>query len=101
MQSIITIRSSKNLFGTCLIILAFCIGGIGNVWGQKRNVNNKINSIKPVDKIKNEKELWEKEPFGNYDISSELLDKRDAFSKRNRGYNCTHCIWSYSLSGQK
>jgi len=80
-EKIITIRSSKNLFGTGLIILTFCIGSIGNVFGQKRTANDKLKTIKQVGVITNEKELWKKEPFGNYDMASELLDKRDAFSK--------------------
>ena len=72
----------SNQLKSILLVLAVFVAGIGNVWGQKRNVSNeKISSTQSVESNSNEKELWKKEPYGNYDMSSELLDKRDAFSK--------------------
>jgi hypothetical protein len=51
--------------------LSFIIG-IGGDFEQRCSSENRIN---------NEGEHWKKEPYGNYNMSMELLDKCDAYSK--------------------
>jgi hypothetical protein len=80
-----TLHSQFSTLNSQLLTLALFLAlSIGNGWGQKsssdKRSNNKFSNNKPI-RIDNEGELWKKEPFGNYDMSMELLDKRDAYSK--------------------
>ncbi len=94
MKKIITIRSSKKGNYASVLVLAIFFAGIGSVWGQTEKLNIRrsevsASSSKAVPNTRvsvnniseNEKVLWSKEPYGNRDISKEVIDKRDAYSK--------------------
>jgi hypothetical protein len=90
-------QSLKKNFLLNLLILCSLFLAQRGVWGQTTikhikgnreiqknaisNANDDLNLSNKEIRIPNEQELWSKESFGKWDMSKELFDKRDQFSK--------------------